>query len=312
MLLNFGQSKKPITLLNELEINGQNVDDEENEDYTISNTDDSTDDDNDLENMQDNEPDDDTDYTTEQDPDLDGENPDDTPETGATDDEPEGATEPVEDETVDTDAGSDEAGGDGNEGDNDLIDFTEEEDDSTDDISDDDTVDAGADDSGSDDYTEMGDENETGEENAEGSDSGEGETSGEESNGSNDETGSEGGDSADANTIAEKEKVLFSDLTPQQMAIKNTELLQNYIDMHDALNSIFDNINKIPKTYNNTRAIEFVGQKVVELKDMVNYIITDTYVTKTYIENMVTYKQCLLMLQQINTMLKGLVQKPVK
>ena len=101
-------------------------------------------------------------------------------------------------------------------------------------------------------------------------------------------------------------------MTPAQLSIKNAELLQNYIDLYDSLNVIFDNINKIPKTYNNTRAIEFVANKIVELKDMVNYIITTTYVTKTYIENLATYKHCLLILQQTNTMLKGLVQKQSK
>ena len=74
--------------------------------------------------------------------------------------------------------------------------------------------------------------------------------------------------------------------------------------------TILDNVNKIPKTYYNTRAIDFIADKMIELKDMVNYIINTTYSTRTYIENLTTYKQCLLVLQQINTMLKGLVQKP--
>ena len=116
----------------------------------------------------------------------------------------------------------------------------------------------------------------------------------------------------DDNSLKSKEKDLFADLTPQQIAIKNGELLQNFIDLYDDVVSIADNVNKIPKTYLNTRPIEFVADKLVELKDITNMVITTTYVTKTYVENLVIYKQCLLMLQQINTMLKAIVQKPSK
>ena len=55
--------------------------------------------------------------------------------------------------------------------------------------------------------------------------------------------------------------------------------------------------------------LEFISNKLVELKDMINAIINVTYSTRTYIENLTNYKQCLLILQQANTMLKGLVVK---
>ena len=108
------------------------------------------------------------------------------------------------------------------------------------------------------------------------------------------------------------EKDLFADLTPQQLAIKNGELLQNYIDLYDTLDTIFDNVNKIPKTYTNTRVIEFISDQLIELRDMVNTIITTTYTTRTYIENYTKYKQCLLVLQQLNTMLKSLINTSAK
>ena len=114
------------------------------------------------------------------------------------------------------------------------------------------------------------------------------------------------------NPLKDMEKDLFKDLTPEQISIKNAELLQNYIDLYDTINSIFDNINMIPKTYENTRALEFIAEKLIELKDIVNMIITTTYITRTYVENLTTYKECLLMLKQINTMLKALVQKSPK
>jgi hypothetical protein len=108
------------------------------------------------------------------------------------------------------------------------------------------------------------------------------------------------------------EKNLFSDLTPQQMSIKNTELLQNYIDLHATLETITTDLDKIEKTFENTRVIDFIQDKLTELKDIINYTITTTYITRTYVENLSNYKQALLTLQQINSMLKGLIQKPAK
>jgi len=123
-----------------------------------------------------------------------------------------------------------------------------------------------------------------------------------------DDTESDDGD----NTLAGMEKNLFSDLTPQQMVVKNTELLNNYIELYETISTIFDSVNKIPKDYTNTRALTFIGDKLVDLKDMVDYIIRTTYITRTYVENLSQYQQALLILTQINAMLKALVQKPAK
>ena len=116
----------------------------------------------------------------------------------------------------------------------------------------------------------------------------------------------------DDGSLKSLEKNLFADLTPEQMAIKNGELLDNFILLYDTLNTIFDDINKIPKNYNNANVLDFIANKIVEQKDLVNAIIIYTFSTKTYAENLASYKQCLLILQQINTMLKGLVEKPKK
>ena len=118
-----------------------------------------------------------------------------------------------------------------------------------------------------------------------------------------------GDDIGGGNDLKSKEKDLFRDLQPAQINIMNGELLQNYMDMYETIGTIFDNINKIPKTYSNTRILEFVGDKLTDLKSLVNQIITNTYVTKTYIENLTIYKQCLLVLHQINNILKNMVSE---
>lgn len=281
-----------IRYFNELEINGEHVDDNDNEDFTNDKpeSDDETTEEDDVV-VDDGEDDDLTDFT-EEDFDTEDEEPvDDT----VTDEQPEDQT--TEEDDVTDDYTEEDFNTEGDEPtddtvdnpDDDLTDYTEEDFDDSEGSDDPDNADAGdnPDDSGE------GDD-------AEGSEEG-GES----------ETG-DSADNKDSNTLADMEKNLFSDLSPQQLAIKNNELLQNYIELYETINTIFDSINKIPKTFDNTRPLTFIADQLVELKDMVNYVITTTYVTRTYVENMAYYKQSLVVLQQLNTMLKALVQKPTK
>lgn len=265
---------------NELEIDGEHIDDSENEDYT-----------NDSMDLEDDE-DDIIDYTEEE---FDDEVEEGESETVTDDaeDEPETTTENddltdytdeefedddtlEEPETAETDDGTDDEQIEND----DLTDYTDEE---------------FEDDEGADEETNA-DDADTNEDTA--------------SDNTNDEN-AESDDSND-NTLAGMEKNLFSDLTPQQLAIKNNELLHNYIELYETISTIFDNINKIPKNIDNTRPLTFIADQLVELKDMVNYTITTTYVTRTYVENMAYYKQALVVLEQLNTMLKALIQKPTK
>ena len=105
------------------------------------------------------------------------------------------------------------------------------------------------------------------------------------------------------------EKALFSDLTPEQMSIKNGELMNNYMKLYDIVATTITNINNVRKTYENTRVLDYITTKLIELNDMVNTIITVTYHTKTFAENLSVYKQCLLMLKQIETMISQLSAK---
>jgi hypothetical protein len=298
-----------IRYFNELEINGKNVDDKDDytteepevdEDETVDDADetveDTTEDTDDLTDFTEDEFDGGDDEGNEE-PATDEPVEDEEPAEDTIEEEPE-ATNDLEDFTEDEfDGGDDEGdtepesdegagedtGSEGDEGSDDVTDFTQDE------------FDDGGDEGGStDDTADSGGD--------EGTDEGEGDDSGEESNDTGDTD----------NTLAGMEKNLFSDLSPQQLAIKNNELLRNYIELYETINTIFDSINKIPKTYDNTRPLTFITDQLVSLKDMVNYIITTTYITRTYVENMTYYKQALVILEQINTMLKALIQKPAK
>ena len=202
---------------------------------------------------------------------------------------------PEDDETDSDD--SDETGSD--EDDTEATDYTEE--------SPDDSGDAGGGSSGGGDadvdgtdYTEESPDGDEGED--------EDSSSNDESEDASGDDGSQDDQEDAEQSLSDMEKNLFSNLTAPQMAIKNTELLQNYINLNKTLEDIFININNIPRTYDNARVIEFIANRTAELRDMTSYIITDTYITRTYVENLVEYKKSLLILSQINAILKGLIK----
>ena len=112
--------------------------------------------------------------------------------------------------------------------------------------------------------------------------------------------------------VQELEDKLFTDLSPEQMTIKHIELKQQYIDIFDAISDIVSRVNKITKTTDNSSVIEFVSNKMIELKDLVHFYLNNTYTTKTYIENTMNYQQYIVILNTINKMLKEIIPKTGK
>jgi hypothetical protein len=214
------------------------------------------------------------------------------------------------DDDVDYTDGADEAGDDesnddetGEEGQDDQdnpegddVDYTDGADGAADDESNDSGDDADADSEGSDDgdvdYTDGADDGGDGE-------SGDDNDTGEEGEDSEDTEGEEGED----NTYEDLRKIeaeLFSNLSPEQIDIKNKELKQRFIDIYGTISSVILRINDIPKTDTNVDILHFVTDKLMELKDLVDFTVQKSFDTKTYIENSINYQICLSTLDSIS------------
>lgn len=202
---------------------------------------------------------------------------------------------------------SDDAGGE-----QDDIDYTNMGDD---DNESNDSGDSGGDSSSGDDdsidYTNMGDDG-TDEEGGTGDDSsgqdadgagGEAEGGGEES-----EEGGEGdGESSEEDELAKIEDELFADLTSEQNAIKDKELKRLFMELYKACDVSINRINAIGKTDDNMRVLTFCAKKLIELRDSIDFHINETYWTKLYLDNLITYKTCLAQYNNINNILAKLV-----
>ena len=104
----------------------------------------------------------------------------------------------------------------------------------------------------------------------------------------------------------EIEKQLFSNINPNQMKEKKYQLKKDYMDLYETILRLLDDLNKIPRNSNTQTVLDFLNKKTTELKDLVSYNILHNYDNKTYIENTLTYQECLAALNSIGTILKEL------
>ena len=138
---------------------------------------------------------------------------------------------------------------------------------------------------------DSGDDNssdESGEESTDTDDNNEGEES--------DENNEEESNDYDINKI---ENELFSSLTPEQIAIKNYELKNQFIELYSIIGSTLVRINDISKSNENVNVLKFITEKLLELREMIDFNITTAYQTRTYIENNIIYQQCIATLNAI-------------
>lgn len=261
--------KKPIL---EMEINGEEQDTGEDEDYNAPDEGDETSETGGGEGDTSSGSDDgdDDDYTDGAD--TAGDEPAEGDE--GSDEGDEGSSDDDDDYTAGADTAGDEPDAGGDEG------------------SDEGEGDSGE--SGEDDYTSgidtAGDEPAEGEEGSDEGESSEGE-----------EGDSEGGEEPEDSFEALKkiEAELFSSLTPEQIAIKNAELKQRFIDIYTTIGNTLGRINDVPKSDDNIETLKFITDKLLELREMIDFNITTAYQTRTYIENNIIYQQCLSTLNAI-------------
>ena len=170
--------------------------------------------------------------------------------------------------------------------------------DSTDDEENENFMDDSEGDDSSEDDSDEGDENfmdDSGDDNS--SDESGGESTDDNNEGEeSDENNEEESNDYDINKI---ENELFSSLTPEQIAIKNYELKNQFIELYSIIGSTLVRINDISKSNENVNVLKFITEKLLELREMIDFNITTAYQTRTYIENNIIYQQCIATLNAI-------------
>lgn len=240
-----------------------------------------------------------TDYTSEP---QDDETPDTTDDSNNSDTENNSNTEPDDNDTEPEDYTQMSDSDDENQDDGDNKEESDK--DSTDGESSDDTTD----------YTQMSDEDNNEDDSSSDSEGGEDNTSSDDTSSEDsedtdsDNTEEESSDNDEDNSFENLKKIeaeLFSNLTDEQIAIKNTELKNQYIDLYTTIGRTLVRINDVAKTDDNIEILKFVTDKLLELRDMIDFNITTAFNTRTYIENNIIYQQCLSTLNAISDILSN-------
>ena len=142
-----------------------------------------------------------------------------------------------------------------------------------------------------------------------GEDSGDGAT--DDSSDSSSDTGDAG--SGDVNNeLVEKEKELFSNLTEDQMKIKTNELKKSFVTLSDTIEGTSERLSSIPANGPDDKIIKFLVSKLDYLSNMVDDYMTNTFNSKTYIENTIYYQTCLAQLNTIKKVLEEMATKAEK
>ena len=274
-------------LLLELNINGKTIDDngdpvEDNKKPTKT--------DNDNEEYTEPEDEEPTDYTDNED------NTDDNEDNTGDDEE---YTEPEDEEPTDYNLPDDEEDNTNTEDQNNNNDEPQETDGN-------DNNDKGTDNQTPDDYTEPEDEEPTDYTKETGDDDNEDDDNNDTDNTDNGSDSSSEVDNGNTSELQSAENKLFADLSPEQMVIKNRELKQKFIDIYKTTSYILYKFTSVPKSSFNNKSIVFVINKLNKLRDIVFDYISETFFTKTYIENSIMLQEFIVTLNTINNIISEL------
>lgn len=111
-------------------------------------------------------------------------------------------------------------------------------------------------------------------------------------------------------SIAQIEKELFEKLTPEQKEIKIKALKKNFMDLHGKCNSILDMINDAsPNGEAVVKVFDYIQKTVSELQDNMHDYLTNTFDTKSYLDNDAQFKQYLAVLNSVKKILDEFIDK---
>lgn len=121
-------------------------------------------------------------------------------------------------------------------------------------------------------------------------------------NTSSDDQGEPGAD----DDIKDMENEVMEDLSDEQKFIRDKELKTLYVDLYNSISNILMKVDRVVKTTNNIRTLNYCETRLSKIQDMVYDYLLDVYKTKSYIQNLTMYYMILGTLSGIDQLLKSL------
>lgn len=115
--------------------------------------------------------------------------------------------------------------------------------------------------------------------------------------------GLEGPVSTQEDPLDQAESEVFSNLKPEQFAIRIKTLKNQYKNLHSTIVDTLDQMNKLTKTSYDSNMIEFATRRLLELKDNVRDALVLSFPTRTYVENEIELQKATAAFNQIYDMI---------
>ena len=117
------------------------------------------------------------------------------------------------------------------------------------------------------------------------------------------EEGLEGPVDTQEDPLDQAESEVFSNLKPEQFAIRIKTLKNQYKNLHSTIVDTLDQMNKLTKTSYDSNMIEFATRRLLELKDNVRDALVLSFPTRTYVENEIELQKATAAFNQIYDMI---------
>lgn len=117
------------------------------------------------------------------------------------------------------------------------------------------------------------------------------------------EEGLEGPVAPQEDPLDQAESEVFSNLKPEQFAIRIKTLKNQYKNLHSTIVDTLDQMNKLTKTSYDSNMIEFATRRLLELKDNVRDALVLSFPTRTYVENEIELQKATAAFNQIYDMI---------
>lgn len=121
--------------------------------------------------------------------------------------------------------------------------------------------------------------------------------------GTGEEEGLKGPVASQEDPLDQAESEVFSNLKPEQFAIRIKTLKNQYKNLHSTIIDTLDQMNKLTKTSYDSNMIEFATRRLLELKDNVRDALVLSFPTRTYVENEIELQKATAAFNQIYDMI---------
>ena len=105
------------------------------------------------------------------------------------------------------------------------------------------------------------------------------------------------------------ENQMFSDLSSAELAARDIRLRKAFFRTYEVCDIVIEKITRLDKNDEIILMANYISRKLDQLKDMISDYLNDMYDSKSYVENLIYYKQCTAILEAVATLLQEIQPK---